>query len=55
MKRAIQKELETPIGRRILRGEIGDGQTVVVGWREGAFTFTARDSVFSGSAGAGMS
>jgi hypothetical protein len=41
--------LETPIGRRILRGEIGDGQTVLVDWRDGAFTFTARDSVLSGA------
>src|SRR5207253_2394278 len=26
LKRAIQKELETPIGRRLLAGEIHDGQ-----------------------------
>jgi ATP-dependent Clp protease ATP-binding subunit ClpB len=30
LKRTIQKELETPIGRRILAGEIRDGQTVTV-------------------------
>ncbi|HEY0545522.1 MAG TPA: ATP-dependent chaperone ClpB [Pyrinomonadaceae bacterium] len=40
LKRAIQKELETPIGRRLLRGEIRDGQRVVVDWRDGEFTFT---------------
>jgi ATP-dependent Clp protease ATP-binding subunit ClpB len=40
LKRAIQKELETPIGRRLLRGEIRDGQRVVVDWEEGGFTFT---------------
>lgn len=44
LKRAIQKELETPIGRRILRGEIGDGQTVVVDWKDGEFTFTTKET-----------
>ncbi len=40
LKRAIQKELETPIGRRILAGEIRDGQNVEVDWRDGHLTFT---------------
>ena len=40
LKRAIQKELETPIGRRILRGEIRDGQKVVVDWSDDGFVFT---------------
>jgi ATP-dependent Clp protease ATP-binding subunit ClpB len=53
LKRAIQKELETPIGRRILRGEIADGQTVVVDWLEGRFTFSAGDSAHAGAAAAG--
>ena len=30
LKRAIQKELETPLGKLLLKGEIGDGQTVIV-------------------------
>jgi ATP-dependent Clp protease ATP-binding subunit ClpB len=30
LKRAIQREIETPLGRRILKGEIRDGQTVLV-------------------------
>jgi ATP-dependent Clp protease ATP-binding subunit ClpB len=30
LKRAIQKKIETPIGRRILQGAIRDGQTVLV-------------------------
>jgi ATP-dependent Clp protease ATP-binding subunit ClpB len=30
LKRAIQKEIETPVGRRLLKGEIRDGQTVEV-------------------------
>lgn len=41
LKRAIQRELETPIGRRILRGEIRDGQKVTVGWSGNEFVFTA--------------
>jgi len=40
LKRAIQKELETPIGRRLLAGEIRDGDKVIVGWRDGEFTFS---------------
>jgi ATP-dependent Clp protease ATP-binding subunit ClpB len=30
LKRTIQKEIETPLGRRLLQGEIRDGQLVVV-------------------------
>jgi ATP-dependent Clp protease ATP-binding subunit ClpB len=30
LKRVIQKELETPIGRLLLKGDLSDGQTVVV-------------------------
>jgi ATP-dependent Clp protease ATP-binding subunit ClpB len=40
LKRAIQKELETPIGRLLLQSQIRDGQRVVVDWRDGEFTFT---------------
>jgi ATP-dependent Clp protease ATP-binding subunit ClpB len=42
LKRAIQKELETPIGRRLLAGEIHDGDKVIVDWRDGKFTFSTR-------------
>jgi ATP-dependent Clp protease ATP-binding subunit ClpB len=35
LKRAIQKELETPLGKLLLKGEVSDGQKVVVD-REGA-------------------
>jgi ATP-dependent Clp protease ATP-binding subunit ClpB len=34
LKRTIQKELETPIGRKILAGDINDGDTVDVGFDE---------------------
>jgi ATP-dependent Clp protease ATP-binding subunit ClpB len=42
LKRAIQKELETPIGRRLLAGEIRDGDKVIVDWQDGAFTFSSK-------------
>jgi ATP-dependent Clp protease ATP-binding subunit ClpB len=35
LKRAIQKELETPLGKLLLKGEVSDGQKVIVD-REGA-------------------
>lgn len=40
LKRAIQKELETPIGRRILAGEIREGQTIEIDWQQGSLSFT---------------
>jgi ATP-dependent Clp protease ATP-binding subunit ClpB len=44
LKRTIQKEIETPLGRRILQGEVRDGQTVVVDYdsRREELTFQAR-------------
>src|SRR5260370_24661790 len=30
LKRAIQKKIETPLGRLLLRGEVRDGQTVLI-------------------------
>jgi ATP-dependent Clp protease ATP-binding subunit ClpB len=32
LKRTIQKELETPLGRKILAGEVREGETVFVGY-----------------------
>ena len=49
LKRAIQKELETPLGRLLLKGEIGDGQKVLVD-RDGArgvLTFTVKPGAAS--------
>ncbi len=42
LKRTIQKEVETPLGRKILGGEINDGDTVDVGFDDvrGELTFT---------------
>jgi ATP-dependent Clp protease ATP-binding subunit ClpB len=42
LKRAIQKELETPIGRRLLSSQIRDGDKVTVGWKNGEFTFKTK-------------
>jgi ATP-dependent Clp protease ATP-binding subunit ClpB len=34
LKRTLQKELETPLGRKILAGEVRDGETVFIGYDE---------------------
>ncbi len=36
LKRAIQKEIETPLGRLLLKGEVKDGQTVIVDYDRAA-------------------
>ncbi len=43
LKRAVQRELETPLGRQILAGDVRDGQNVFVDYDEavGELTFTA--------------
>jgi ATP-dependent Clp protease ATP-binding subunit ClpB len=43
LKRAIQKEVETPLARRLLTGEVPDGATVTADYDAGhdAITFTA--------------
>jgi ATP-dependent Clp protease ATP-binding subunit ClpB len=47
LKRTIQKELETPLGRKILSGEIEDGAAVEVGFDEnrGELTFAIGERV----------
>jgi len=46
LKRAIQRELENPLGRLILEGKIKDGQTVVVDFdqRQDHLTFTSKEN-----------
>ncbi|HUJ75800.1 MAG TPA: ATP-dependent chaperone ClpB, partial [bacterium] len=39
LKRAIQRELETPLSKSILRGEVKDGMSVIVDAREGHLVF----------------
>ncbi|HEX5605727.1 MAG TPA: ATP-dependent chaperone ClpB [Candidatus Binatia bacterium] len=52
LKRAIQRELETPLGRSLLKGDIKDGERVAVDYdrEKNQLTFSARPS--SGSEGA---
>ncbi|HEY1868316.1 MAG TPA: ATP-dependent chaperone ClpB, partial [Candidatus Cybelea sp.] len=47
LKRTIQKEVETPLGRKILAGDINDGDTVDVGFDEdrGELTFSIAQKV----------
>jgi ATP-dependent Clp protease ATP-binding subunit ClpB len=45
LKRAIQREVETPLARKILSGEVRDGQEVRVDARNGALTFEAEVAV----------
>jgi ATP-dependent Clp protease ATP-binding subunit ClpB len=52
LKRAIQKELETPIGRRLLSAEIHDGDKVIVDWKNGQFTFRTKGAEREESVGA---
>jgi ATP-dependent Clp protease ATP-binding subunit ClpB len=56
LKRAIQREIETPLGRRILKGEVRDGQKVVIDFdrASGKLVFTSeaaitREQMASGS------
>ena len=59
LKRAIQKKIETPLGRLLLKGEVRDGQTVVVdaATETGDLTFraeapTGQPAAVSGASGA---
>jgi ATP-dependent Clp protease ATP-binding subunit ClpB len=44
LKRAIQKEIETPMGRMMLKGQVMNGQTVVVDYQseKGTLSFTVQ-------------
>ncbi len=44
LKRALQRQLETPLARKILAGEVRDGQTVVAGAAGGELVFEAKRS-----------
>ena len=45
LKRAIQKKIEKPLGRKMLAGEVRDGETVRVGFDggRGELTFTVAE------------
>ena len=42
LRRVIQKELETPLSKKILAGEVKEGDTVVVKVGERGLVFEAR-------------
>ena len=42
LKRAIQKEMETPLGRHLLKGDVKDGQTVIVDYDRATNQLTFR-------------
>ncbi|MBK7927851.1 MAG: ATP-dependent chaperone ClpB [Bryobacterales bacterium] len=44
LKRALQREVETPLARQILAGEVRDGQTVVADAAGGGLVFAAKRS-----------
>jgi ATP-dependent Clp protease ATP-binding subunit ClpB len=56
LKRAIQREIETPLARLILKGEVRDGQALLAGLdsTRGELTFAPQPASTGGSAGAGV-
>jgi len=55
LKRAIQREVETPLARKILEGAVRDGQTVVVDCpaKSEGLTFSAKGGEAAESTGTG--
>src|SRR4029453_538873 len=47
LKRAIQRELETALGRQLLKGDVQEGQTVVVDYDRAASALTFKVSARS--------
>ncbi len=43
LKRTVQKYIETPLANKIIKGEIKDGMTVVVDYRDGEFVFEPKE------------
>jgi ATP-dependent Clp protease ATP-binding subunit ClpB len=56
LKRAIQREIETPLARLILKGEVRDGQALLAGLdsTRGELTFAPQPAPVDGDAGAGV-
>jgi len=44
LRRAIQKYVETPLSEKILRGEIKEGDTVLIDAKDGELVFTVKES-----------
>jgi ATP-dependent Clp protease ATP-binding subunit ClpB len=51
LKRAIQKQIETPVARMMLGGKVKDGSVVDIGWRNGELTFDAHPRTQTAAAG----
>jgi ATP-dependent Clp protease ATP-binding subunit ClpB len=49
LKRAIQREVETPLARRVLEGKVRDGQTVDVDAKRGELAFAPRTATAGGA------
>ncbi|NPB06251.1 MAG: AAA domain-containing protein [Aquificae bacterium] len=43
LKRTVQKYIETPLADKIIRGEIKEGMTVLVDFKDGEFVFTPKE------------
>jgi ATP-dependent Clp protease ATP-binding subunit ClpB len=43
LKRTLQREVETELAKRLLKGEVRDGQTVVVDYVGGELTFRVKE------------
>ncbi|MCL5269366.1 MAG: AAA family ATPase, partial [bacterium] len=44
LRRLIQRQIETALGRRIIAGDIRDGSTIEIGVKDGALTFTTAEA-----------
>jgi ATP-dependent Clp protease ATP-binding subunit ClpC len=45
LRRTIERRIETPLAKRILSGEFGEGDTVVVDYENGDYTFARKEGV----------
>ena len=50
LKRTVQREVENPLALRVLAGELGEGDTVVVDVEDGAITLNVRAPQPAGTA-----
>ena len=50
LRRTLQREVENPLALRVLAGEVGEGDTVVVDVEDGAITLTVRAQQPAGTA-----
>ena len=42
LKRVITRQLETPISRKLIAGELGEGRTMHVDYRDGEYKYEVR-------------